>query len=158
MEIKDEKGVEYLFIRHHHLLGFEKIIEFNASFPDVMALRDGKNVSIELEFSASGLGTHYKIRGSCVYHREDWRKLVHKENKWYIVESGNLGNWWDDEDGNLELVEAKTHSYLRRKSLNYWIDAVVCWKATEFMKSRLEEEGIEVISLEDRLAELGVSW
>lgn len=169
MEITNETRVAYLFARFHHRLGFEKVLSISGGFPDMLALRDEKGVRIELEFSASGLRTHYTIRGSEVRHYEkEWMKLIHKGDKWYKVtdyshegkwgEDCSWGMWWGDENGNLELVEDKNGSHLKRKSLNYWIDAVVCWKATEVMKDRLEGEGIEVVVLKDRLAELGVSW
>lgn len=41
---KNEMGVMYLFSRHHEELGFEKIIHVQTQFPDIIALREGKEV------------------------------------------------------------------------------------------------------------------
>lgn len=56
---KNEQGVVYLFSKYHEKLGFEKILRIGTRFPDVIAMRDGKSVSIELEYKLGGLITHY---------------------------------------------------------------------------------------------------
>ena len=59
---KNEQGVIYLFSRYHEKLGFEKIIQIGTRFPDVIAVRDNKHISIELEFRLSGVRSHYLAR------------------------------------------------------------------------------------------------
>lgn len=47
---KNEQGVVYLFSKYHEKLGFEKILHISTHFPDVIAVRDGKEIRVELEF------------------------------------------------------------------------------------------------------------
>jgi len=59
---RNEMGVFYLFSRCHEKIGIEKILKFSSNrFPDVIALRAGKTVKIELEYKLSGFLKHYTL-------------------------------------------------------------------------------------------------
>lgn len=58
-EPTNEMGVFYLFSKYHKELEFEEILSFQ-KFPDVIALRDGIPVRIELEYKASRFHHHFK--------------------------------------------------------------------------------------------------
>ncbi len=157
MKITNESGVLYLFSRYHELLGFEDIIKIQTAFPDVYAIRKGSHVTIELEFKASRIATHYDIRGSTVYHnRKEY--LEHNDKWWEKVIPWSSRVRFDDERGNLYVERrGKSVSSLKRRSLKSCINGVICWTASEKWRTKLEAEGIEVIELKSRLPELGIS-
>ncbi len=79
---KNEQGVAYLFFKYHEKLGFERILRIGTRFPDVTAIRDGKETRIELEFLLSGVQSHYIIKDAYP-HTQKWVKENEDENKVY---------------------------------------------------------------------------
>lgn len=68
---ENEMGVWYLFSRYHEKLGFEKILRVSSiEFPDVIALQDGKEVRIELEYMLNSVMDHYWTSGSGKYYQK----------------------------------------------------------------------------------------
>ena len=58
-EPTNEKGVFYLFSRHHEELGFIEIVEFIDGTPELRTIKDGEEVGVELENRASAVFHHY---------------------------------------------------------------------------------------------------
>lgn len=163
MKITKEPHVFYLFSRYHELLGFEEVVNVQTAFPDIIAIREGKIVRIELEYIARRLAIHYQIRESVMYHKYGER-FEHKAGKWHKISPHHeikgmeiIRMSWDDERGNLYVRKGAYASSLRRKSLKPLIDIVICWTACESQRNSLEAEGIEVIELKSRLIELGIT-
>lgn len=168
-----ETHVQYLFARFHHLLGFEKILEFQDCFPDVIALRNNTVTSIELESKLTHVTVHYLV-AKAHHNLGEW--FEHRNGIWHLYAkprfNSNLGkpmtlNRFPDEGGNLYKKKYFAVEELRRKSLKPVIDVVVCWEinyAKELRKKILakgvwhKDQGIEVIELKSKLEELNVDW
>ena len=166
---KNEMGVFYLFSRHHEELGFEEIIDITARFPDITALRDGKEVKIELEFLLSSFKSHYLYREST---EEGYWKWDEENEVWRIarpardpsknsfvevseieLKSGHSGCKKLGLNGYRILAEGSRNEFevnwrgnLMYKTLKDRCDCVICWK-----KDCEIEEGIVVIELKSHL-------
>lgn len=148
MLVTSEKQVEYLFARFHHLLGFEKVLKFGSSFPDVIALRNGVVTRVELESKLSHVAVHYKVAVA-------YENLGQKFNRKEVL---------DEEGDNLFIKEYKFLGQrveeLRRKSLKPVLDVIVCWiiDFSEPTRNKILVDGydsVEVIELKSKLEELG---
>jgi len=160
----DEKWVEYLFARFHHLLGFEKVLEWRIYFPDVVALRNGKRTRIELESSLEHIINHYYVFGTSDY-RHHWSKgeWIREGTKW--VWKYKRKPMYIIDDGTDEINDPTNNIYLDRGTLKYrsikpFVDVIVCWDAhkTWSIYKKLQDEGIEIIILKEVLPKLGVTW
>jgi len=168
----NEKWVEYLFSRFHHLLGFEKVIKFQSAFPDVTALKKGREVRIELESNLSGVKAHYYIDKPNSNGFEEvnghWMRVsIVGDHSQALLNYPNPGKKehhkeyesmiYPDQNDNVYVARKS----LRRKSLAPLIDIIVCWKIDKYplqLKKDPNLEDIEVIELRSRLRKLGVSW
>ena len=56
---KNELGVVSLFGRYFDLLGFEKIVSIDPTYPDCTAIKNGKEVKIEFEYLSSRFLAHH---------------------------------------------------------------------------------------------------
>lgn len=156
-----ETYIGYLFSRFHHLLGFERVLEFRSRFPDVIALRDGSKIRIELESKLSNISSHFvRFRVMKPYCRP---LRVGKDV--VIYNRGPVSLGWAEErrihdpEENLFWTELPGAYEIRCKSLKLYVDVVICGNIdSPGVLKRLEEEGIEVIDLPSKLKELGVSW
>lgn len=155
MEMTNEKQVEYLFARFHHLLGFEEVINVQSGFPDITALRNGEKVSIELEFRLCSLGIHYLVDDAWFNAHERFEIL---NGKYCKKRDTGITSYNEDDIDNLYVTTHLRCQRLLRRSLKPVIDIVICWSASPFYRKKIEGEDIEVIELKSRLKELGVSW
>lgn len=57
-EPSNEAGVIFLFGRFFDVLGFSEITDVQEPFPDITAIKDGKEVAIEAEFRSSNFVAH----------------------------------------------------------------------------------------------------
>lgn len=163
---KNEIGVVYLFSRHHEELGFEKIIDITTRFPDITALREGKEVKIELEFLLSSFKSHYLYRQSTEEgywkwdeENEKWRIFNPRKNSFVEVSEFLLRL----HDSALKMFAASSYRVLAKGSRNEFevngkgdlmyktlkarCDCVICWE-----KDCEIEDGIEVIELKSFFA------
>lgn len=165
-------GVVYLFSRHHEKLGFEEIIDISSQFTDVTALRDGKEVKVELEFLLSSFKSHYLYKEST---EEGYWKWDEANEIWRIarpardppmnsfvevsemeIKLGYSGCKKLGLSGYRVLAEGRRNEFevnlkgdLMYKTLKDRCDFVICWE-----KDCEIEEGIEVIELKSVFAEL----
>lgn len=161
----NEMGVFYLFSRYHKELGFEEIINITSYFPDIMALRDGKEVKIELEFLLSSFKSHYLYREST---DEGYWKWDEENRMWRIfnprersfVEVSEIELKLNDSARKMfrlssarVIIEDSRNEFkvnwkgdLIYKTLIDQCNYVVCWE-----KDCDIESGIEVIVLKDEL-------
>jgi len=153
-----EKHIEYLFARFHHLLGFERVLDFRNWFPDVIALRNGKITRVELEYNLMSAKTHYYI-----YPRDQFgmrgkiTRIEHRDGYWIVYRREPLMGKEEilckinDEGGN---VYRDGWSF-KRRSLKPVVDVIVYWYKGE---GRWHDYSVELINLQERLKELGVTW
>lgn len=157
---KNEQGVIYLFSRYHEKLGFEKIQHITTHFPDVIAISDGKEIRIELEFLLSGILSHYIIKDANP-HTQKWVKENEDENRvswrrWDRQSSNptsqNYNKWIKSSSGisiskemaeNVEICK----SGLIWRSLKPFCDIVICWE----IDCELDDPEIEIIELKSIL-------
>jgi len=121
---KNEMGVFYLFSRYHEKLGIEKILKFNLNkFPDVIALKAGKTVKIEIEYKLRGFLRHYILANVQGYYSGwRWKK---KGNSWF---AWHPKHGYDPEcipDPKNELFSDGME--LKFKSLKGYVDIIICW-------------------------------
>ena len=142
-KVTNEKGVEYLFYRNHEKLEFEKIIKIQL-FPDVIALRSGVEVGIEIEYNLSGFLYHYIVQP----HRWDWR---YENCRWYpylLDDSGRFETsnryYHSIPDKNKKYI-VDDNGYLAHKTLKDRCQYVICWN-----KNCELPEDIDVIRLSDK--------
>ena len=161
----NEQGVIYLFSRYHEKLGFERILHIGTRFPDIKAIRNGKEIRIELEFLLSGLQSHYIIKNANP-HTEKWVKESENENRVYWrlygrqdANPANQGyNTWIKSTGGISLSKEITKNVekwdgaLVWKSLKPLCDVVICWE----IDCELDDPNIEVIELKSLLNQDGV--
>ena len=153
---KNEQGVIYLFSRYHEELGFEKILRIGTHFPDVIAVKDGAQIRIELEFLLSELLSHYIFKTAnpntekWVQEHEDedrvswrlWRiQTVHpdtEDDTTWIKSSGSVSI-------SKEIVKniEEWDGALIWKSLKPSCDVVICWE----VDCEIDDPEIEVIEL-----------
>jgi transcriptional antiterminator Rof (Rho-off) len=57
-KVRNEHGVVLIFGRFYETLGFSSLKSFNRGFPDCVAIRDGKECRIELEYMSSNFIQH----------------------------------------------------------------------------------------------------
>ena len=85
--------VVYLFCKFHERLGFERILNLQDSYPDCIAEKEGKQVTIEFETKSYFLQNHLKVAEYLI----SWGKeVIEKENEYVAVEAGTLfpnGTW-----------------------------------------------------------------
>ena len=68
-----EQFVVYLFSKFHKELEFEHIVDIDTQFPDCIAVKKGKRVSIEFEPEASSLATHLFAKSKSAYGHPDYK-------------------------------------------------------------------------------------
>lgn len=167
---KNEAGVMYLFSRYHEELGFEKIIKFNTTtgFPDIVALRDGKKVRIELEHTLGKIRVHYECIKS-TNHEWFWDDgfSVFREKDRFIPEhvvelflenapkNRIKHSLVHEEISNepffivsdpLRQLKKGGKKNLVYKSIKQWCDIVVCWEIGSY---RMKDD-LEVIELKNK--------
>jgi len=149
-EPKNEKGVEYLFSVHHKELGFEKIISFN-SFPDIVALRNGKIVKIELEYRLECFNKHYLVaKQYSRYSNYIWIKIDKRWEAFNILTKKylDIGRGHLDEKNIFTTNESGYD--LVYKTLKDKVDIVIYWKKSHGFKI---DDDIEFIDLGKLLIE-----
>jgi len=162
VEILCEKDVEYLFCRFHPQLGFEKVLSYDSWFPDVIALRDGIETRIELEYFLSRIWGHY------IEWELRWRVgyFTQIEGVWKLFIKDLFGYdeyYLDREFQNPDnlFLESSNASRLMRKSLRPYLDVIICWKIGNIpliMRKDPYLDDIEIIELSSKLKELNRSW
>ncbi len=158
----NEQGVVYLFSKYHEKLGFERILHIGTRFPDMTAMRDGKETRIELEFLLSGLQSHYIIKNA-IPDREKWVREYEDEDRirWRLWRrqttnpvSQNYNTWIKRTAGislpkeRIKNVE-KWDGALVWKSLKPFCDVVICWEAD----CEIDDPDIEIVELKTSLCQ-----
>lgn len=151
---QNEQEVVYLFSRIHEKLGFEKILKFtSASTPDCIALKNGKEVGIELEFKLKSFFKHYEVTrfpSKDVYgHKilDDSLLIFKKNDPTEIISKFPAKDFdvWDPSIHNIKLQYLKTDPLIViHKSLSKKIQYVVCWE-----KDCVLEDDIAIIELKN---------
>lgn len=131
IEPTNEKGVFYLFSRHHEELGFEEIVEFIDGTPDLRAIRNGKEVGVELENKASGAFSHYcaisqkeqseKINS---FPRGEWQK---NGSAWKYVYKGETKMSFNEEPDKPCAVDSSRKVLLYKTARSVGIDIIAYW-------------------------------
>jgi len=122
---ENEMEVLYLFLRNHERLGFERILKIQTKLPDIIALRNGKVVRIEVEYLTSRFYQHFEI----------YTNVADKFAFWGLLKRHDLS---DEEIREIERKEKQERCEQVMRS----IDIVVCWR-----KDKELPKGIEVIEL-----------
>ena len=152
-----EKHIEYLFARFHHLLGFERVLEFQNVFPDVIALRNGKVTRVELEYNLMSAKIHYYVFPRRLLDYEAKVTRIEHEGTYWVV---YYINCWGREDVLCKIDDENGNVYrdgdrLKRRRLGTAVDVIVYWRKGE---GRWYDDSVELINLQERLKELGVTW
>lgn len=157
----NEQGVVYLFSRNHEKLGFEKVKYFDThETPDCVALRNGKEISIEFEHKLKDFCSHYKkdvysprkmfdykIKGNylLIFKKDDPNKIVER----YPAKDYQI---WDPKTFPIppsKLITDFSSSapiplVVIYKSLIQKIQCVICWE-----KDFELNDNIEIIELKN---------
>ena len=145
MEV-NEGFVVYLFCKFHEDLGFDKILHLGSMFPDCIAEKHGKEVSIEFETRPYFLRHHLQV----AEYVPNVYKIIENKDAYIVTYRQNLS----DEIRNEWEVSYPISKFKIKKWSNGMTtvlkrrldcDYCVCWKH----KSRLIEElrGVEIIEL-----------
>jgi len=152
----NEQGVVYLFSRYREKLGFEEIFHIGTRFPDVIAVRNGKHVSIELEYKLSGLLYHYIIKDVNNRHTQKWIKESEDKDRiyWRLLHQNSQNNneWIKTADSvgfskNIVKNIEEQDGMIIWKSLKPLCDIVICWE----IDCELDDPDIEIIELKSVL-------
>jgi len=133
-----EQFVVYLFSKFHKELEFEHIVDINTQFPDCIAIKDGKRVSIEFEPESSSLATHLFTESKTVYGQPDYQ--IKETETDVVVTDGSGSRKYPKSDYKAEI--APRGYIITRKVLD--LNYCVCWKITHQPK----EEYIKVKFIE----------
>ena len=173
---QNEAGVMYLFSRYHEEIGFEKILKFNTTtgFPDIIALRDGKEVRIELEHTLGKIRVHYERIQSNNFgwtwdednrlFREKDRSIPKRVYEWFlenlskdkidyrvqqfVISRDNLSdNAYSFVSDPFKELKLGARNNLVYKSIKKWVDVIICWEIGSY---RLKDN-LEVIELKNKL-------
>jgi len=137
----NEGFVVYLFSRFHEQLGFEKVLKIGSTFPDCIALKDGKEVRIEFEIMPWYLKSHVKVAtySPVVY-------IVTETEREYLVTSRSGQSNWKvsyPKDQYTATIYPNGLAEINYKRLP--LDYCVCWENRG--TKRDYQEGIEIIEL-----------
>jgi len=165
MKIESEKQVEYLFARFHHLLGFERVLNFQSEFPDVIAIKDREKKRIELEYEVGRIVVHYIFYKDAKY----WPTFTFENGQWIIHYNGKNEVFdCNGEEENLYVEnwppyckENYTYQFLKRKSIKPVLDTVVYWEGDyipQCIKEDPRGDELELINIREKLEELDQSW
>ena len=120
MYLEDEQFVVYLFSIFHRELGFEHIVQIQTKFPDCIAVRGGKQVSIEFENTSDSLVMH--LEGKLVYPLPGHE--VNETDTEIIIREGSEIRVYPKSE--YRLFPGKQLNIIRKKLLK--LDYCVCWK------------------------------
>jgi len=168
---ENELGVLYLFARNHRKLGFEKIVKITGEFPDIIAIRNGKLVKIELEYKISRFLRHYK---TCYFDAKDYEldedehdwifRRKHRRNKnfrpfirFQKIKYKVQGEKFETIKGAQPIIMTgaiikpvmAVRWKVRRYTLKDQVDVIVCWEKDRDLKDEIEV--IELSKLKDIL-------
>ena len=138
-----EAFVVYLFSRLHEKLGFQRILEFNYSFPDCIAERDHRQVSIEFEVWPNSLVHHLPVASYdpfCYSCFEDIDKnfVVTEKTSKIVVTKYPLDQF---------RIERHDNNFVDVFYRKLPIDCCVCWEKRGTLKTEFAE--VEIIELKN---------
>ena len=137
MEV-NEGFVVYLFSRFHEHLGFDRITHIGNEFPDCIAEKNGRKVTIEFESDAAFLRNHMKV---AAYHNNVYR--VHETDEKYIIK--NMFGQVIAEYPKSEFEICRYHYVAEILYRNLPLDYCVCWKCSK--NTRKKFSNIKIIEL-----------
>jgi len=120
-----ESFVVYLSSKFHKELEFEHIVDFDTQeFPDCIAIKDGKRVSIEFETGSNSLGSHLVPENKNNYGHPDYE--IKETETDIVVTDGRGCRKYPKSDYKAEI--APGGYIITKKVLD--LDYCVCWKIT----------------------------
>ncbi len=100
---RNESELIVLFSKLHKQLGFEKILEVRPDYPDCIALKDGKEVSIEFELFSTDFRLHVShLKGLYKKGAED--TMIHGKCDYIVC-------WGEDQKFNIPTIELSSCYY-----------------------------------------------
>ena len=110
-KVRNEHGVVLIFGRFYEALGFSGLKSFNRGFPDCVAIREGKECRIELEYTSSNF----------VLHKHDPSKV------------DMVVCWKKDKELSVPVIELKSFleaNSFKAKDSDYHQSAMPRWEET----------------------------
>ena len=120
----NEPFVVYLFSKFHKELEFEHIVDIDTQFPDCIAIRDGKKVSIEFETLSNSLATHLIAEYKLAYGHPDYE--IRETETDIVVTDGRGCRKYPKSDYKAEIAPGGYTITYKVLDLDY----CVCWKIT----------------------------
>ena len=151
---ENEQEIVYLFSKYHEKLGFSEITRFDPSrSPDCYAIKDGKEVGIEIEFKLSKFSKHYFVekfpKPSYDYKIKNDKILIfHVETPSEIEAEfdSNSHEIWDKQKFPVSpslWIDGYSTSQgeplvVKKKTLKDKFQFVVCWEADMILNDNIE--------------------
>ena len=152
---KNEQDLVYLFARNHEFLGFEKIVRFDPhGTPDCIALRNGKEIGIELEYKLKGFCRHYfkekfSPKKLFDYKTKNGRLLIFRKESPDRIEkefSTDMYEVWDPTTFPISpsiLIDDFHTSQpvplvIISKTMFHRVQCIVCWEKNFELKDNIE--------------------
>jgi len=167
-----------IFAMHIEKFGFENIKYIKSEFPDLVAIRDGKEVRIEAEYDLRRFYRHYIADPQ--HHKNVHPRLYefHENANWVDVSHSNLGynimneNFWsirwtkkDDKtlrkypqayviDKHKEMYTQSDGRYLYYKTLSRYCDCILYWTDSSKTEDTFSDD-LELINMSKVFYDLG---
>jgi hypothetical protein len=121
--------------------------------PDIVAMRQGKQVNIELEFDSARVLRHYRVLYKSEqeeFENANRGKWVKQENTWHYLEKQTGVSLLSKEDKGYWFEETRCHLlYKTLKAIG--IDIIIYWLRNDKFKFWEFDKEVELIDLREQL-------